>query len=206
MANHKHCQAHLDYARERSRSIRKAKSASGKCVWNGCNGMAIPDRTYCQSHLAHSSSQRRAKRRKNIELGLCTACSLPVDHGSSNRKCRKCIEAFLIKRRTPERRYSANRWEAKRRGKTWSLSKDDYLRLVKETCHYCGLPNKVAYGVGLDRLDNTRGYERSNVVSCCDICNTVRNDIFSYEEMQQLGPIIRKLLDARLLASPETVT
>ena len=50
----------------------------------------------------------------------------------------------------------------------------------------------------MDRLDNSRGYEPDNVVACCPICNKVRLDHFTPDEMRQvIGPAIRAVLDAR---------
>lgn len=196
-ADHNYCSEHLNYARDRSKTTRAAKRLIGACLWNGCNESAAVSRSYCSDHLIYTSSQRKAKREKNTKLGLCTACSSPIEVGSTNRKCRACVESYLVQRRTPGRRYAANRWEAKKRGKSWTLSKEDYCRLAVAPCNYCGLPSKVAYGVGLDRLDNSKGYEIENVVSCCDICNSVRNNIFSPSEMKELGVVVGRILTRR---------
>jgi hypothetical protein len=54
------------------------------------------------------------------------------------------------------------------------------LRVGKE-CTYCGgeLP---AWGGGLDRKDNARGYTVDNVVPCCTDCNTAKATFFSFDE------------------------
>lgn len=36
--------------------------------------------------------------------------------------------------------------------------------------------------MGLDRLDNSKGYEITNIVSCCTTCNYLRGDLLSPEE------------------------
>lgn len=62
---------------------------------------------------------------------------------------------------------------ANKRGIVVTLTRSQYEKLRARPCHWCGggLPSG---GVGLDRLDNERGYEPGNVVPCCEECNIRR--------------------------------
>lgn len=61
----------------------------------------------------------------------------------------------------------------------FSLSYEEFKKLVLSPCHYSAdAPDPTN---GIDRLDNFSGYEYSNVVSCCKICNYAKNTM-SYEE------------------------
>ncbi len=63
----------------------------------------------------------------------------------------------------------------------------EFKDLSTSSCHYCGAkPNreiKYRYGDkkiivnGIDRVDNSRGYETGNVVTCCSICNIAKHDM-----------------------------
>ena len=78
------------------------------------------------------------------------------------------------------------------------LSFEDYLQLIEGTnCSYCKRKLLPSAGGGLDRLDNSRGYTKDNVVPCCGICNIARGDNFSVEEMKILGATIAEILDKR---------
>lgn len=80
---------------------------------------------------------------------------------------------------------------AKNRNLEFDLSIDEFLKLTKENCHYCGIQPKQKYQAlncygayiynGVDRVKNKIGYTLSNCVSCCKICNTAKN-VMSYEE------------------------
>jgi len=64
---------------------------------------------------------------------------------------------------------------AKRRGLEWSLPDPLALDLITDHCYYCGSPANPS--LGIDRVDNTRGYVEDNVVSCCATCNTMKMDM-----------------------------
>jgi hypothetical protein len=63
--------------------------------------------------------------------------------------------------------------------------------MIKGHCSYCGSePRNVAkafngdFGYnGLDRIDNTKGYEPGNVVTCCFICNNAKRTLSVAEFM-----------------------
>lgn len=47
----------------------------------------------------------------------------------------------------------------------------------------------------LDRKDNYKGYEISNIVKSCWICNSLKSDFFSVEDMKNITPkIVRNLI------------
>jgi hypothetical protein len=71
-----------------------------------------------------------------------------------------------------------------------NLDFDKFYQLTQQACYYCGeLPNQkylvrnatdnlgtYTYN-GLDRLDNSKGYDLENVITCCGICNFMRNKL-----------------------------
>lgn len=86
---------------------------------------------------------------------------------------------------------------AKRRGISWSLDKDEFRELTKGNCAYCGKePQQIKknYGSqylynGIDRVDNSLGYVPSNCVSCCKICNKMKNTFTKEEFINQIKRI-----------------
>lgn len=72
---------------------------------------------------------------------------------------------------------------AHRRGLELSLSRKAVYDFTQMPCHYCGAvpSNRVRYKKnkwfvynGLDRIDNSIGYEIGNVVPCCWKCNVAK--------------------------------
>jgi hypothetical protein len=103
--------------------------------------------------------------------------------------------------------------KAKKKGWMSELSYDDLLAFVKiRKCHYCdndivwlehrsknGIPTSLAYH--LDRIDNAKTYSKKNCVVCCSICNKVKSNCFTYDEMIELGKVIRHLRERRGLTA-----
>lgn len=71
----------------------------------------------------------------------------------------------------------------------WALSYEQAKSLFMSACFYCGAPPaqrlapRVIAGApsyaavrytGIDRVDNSRGYETDNVVPCCGTCNRAK--------------------------------
>lgn len=74
-----------------------------------------------------------------------------------------------------------------RRNKYFELTLEDIKELVFKECTYCGLKSsnrtlseskkyKLEYN-GLDRVDSSIGYIRSNVVPCCTWCNKAKSSM-----------------------------
>lgn len=79
------------------------------------------------------------------------------------------------------------RLDAQKRGIVFELSRQEYHDLSTANCFYCGAPpvnnrkwghwNGKCESNGIDRLDNSKGYVRSNCEPCCKKCNSLKNGI-----------------------------
>lgn len=69
-------------------------------------------------------------------------------------------------------------WEARRsdklRGRVCDLTKEEVESLIAEGCRYCG---ESQLRMTLDRIDNSKGHTKSNVVPACIRCNYARRDM-----------------------------
>ena len=79
------------------------------------------------------------------------------------------LKYYREHKQTLKSRFTVYRANAKARDLIFGITFDEFVELTKKPCHYCG-----EEGFGIDRLDNTIGYLRENVVSCCSICNMMK--------------------------------
>lgn len=71
------------------------------------------------------------------------------------------------------------------RGYKFELTKEEFFILTKSNCYYCNKePSQVKKAKysnyvynGIDRVDNSEGYLRNNVVACCKECNSNKSGI-----------------------------
>lgn len=68
---------------------------------------------------------------------------------------------------------------------------------MRKPCTYCGLMHSSGVN-GLDRMDSSKGHTKENCVPCCRECNQAKMNYWTFEEMKEIGAVMRKLKLARL--------
>ena len=108
--------------------------------------------------------------RKTGRSGHCKKCadSYPRRKNTGKGQKKKSKEHIIL-----HKRFCVYKAGAKARKYTFLLTKTDFSELYYRPCHYCGgySEGKGKPHCGIDRVDNTKGYELSNCVPCCSICN-----------------------------------
>lgn len=103
--------------------------------------------------------------------------------------------------------YSAIKNRCKRTGTEFSFDKKSfnnwYDSLESYCCEYCKLTKDEILSIpdntlSIDRKDNLKGYIPGNITLCCVICNFMKQDLMSYEDMLAIGPSIGARLKLRL--------
>ena len=87
-----------------------------------------------------------------------------------------------------ENRYAVFTGNARKRGIGCSVTLDQFKRVSKQDCTYCGAApqyreqkrdsgKKVeGYAGSIDRKNSTKPYTRANIVPACDLCNRMKSD------------------------------
>lgn len=78
------------------------------------------------------------------------------------------------------------------RGYSWNITEDFFNEVISKNCAYCGKPPKKIGGEykkdffynGLDRVNNSIGYEPENVVPCCIKCNRAKS-VYSIDDFRE---------------------
>lgn len=116
-----------------------------------------------------------------LQVEVARALVSNFDRASSNRRKKSCIGwphgLFKV--------IGQYKGGAKSRGLTFNLTTEMCFSLTQQPCIHCGRPpHNVAKPAsryakdfvytGIDRVDNTRGYEPDNVEPCCFMCNRAK--------------------------------
>lgn len=79
-------------------------------------------------------------------------------------------------------RYNRAKTRAIRHERTWEVSKEQFEVFLSLPCFYCnGSLNDT--GCGVDRKNSDLGYTVENLVPCCGICNKIKSNLLTCEEM-----------------------
>ena len=101
---------------------------------------------------------------------------------------------------SPKGRFGTYKHAAKQNKRSFELTLVDHFipgapnTYWQKPCTYC---DDAIATVGLDRIDNDKGYTVDNVVPCCVDCNLTRQDRWTHEEMKIIGPAIAKIKKLR---------
>lgn len=92
---------------------------------------------------------------------------------------------------------------ARKRGRAWEITFEEFCGLTSQDCHYCGAPpsnatrDKNGEGMftynGLDRVDPSRGYATDNVVPACIVCNRAKADMSREEFHAWVGRVYSRI-------------
>lgn len=91
---------------------------------------------------------------------------------------------------------------AKKRKLEYKLTTEEFNKLTKGNCHYCGSePLSLQKGQGktsgdylhngIDRKSSKIGYEKDNVVSCCKRCNFMKHALFEKDFLNHIKKIYK---------------
>jgi len=138
---------------------------------------------------------------------VCDRCGVAYDVGAIECREKGCLEAEIarlakseIQAAKPARKkynYSkstpphVSRWigvvtRSKKKDLVCDLTQEDIKYIIESPCVYCGSTNRIE----VDRMDSSMGYTKMNTVPACHRCNTIKNNVVTYEEMMTIVDIL----------------
>lgn len=111
-----------------------------------------------------------------------------------HKSCKSCALRLPKGEAGLNRLFSKYSISANKKNRVFLLTKEEFKKLTSSNCHYCGIKpylisfastnttdnnkihSKYTYN-GIDRMDNNKGYETSNCVSCCETCNMAKRNM-----------------------------
>ena len=90
---------------------------------------------------------------------------------------------------------------AQKRGYSWNLTSEQFKIITTKICYYCGeLPKARQYKPtngdyfhnGIDRINNSVGYQVDNCVACCTKCNYAKHTMTQKEFISMAHKISKR--------------
>lgn len=99
------------------------------------------------------------------------------------RKCSRSLPRKSLEHKAIRNIYNNYINNCKKVGRSFELTVDEVSEIVHNDCSYCGSEptitnSRYPYPLnGIDRVDSSQGYNLSNVVTCCTMCNMMKKDL-----------------------------
>lgn len=104
------------------------------------------------------------------------------------------------RRKNPFSLMSILKRNATKRNLLFRMEKEDFAtwwKAQKQVCVYCDIPvermtvvnksKKLAKRLSIDRIVNEKGYTIDNIVLACMRCNFIKSNLFTFDEMREIG-------------------
>lgn len=91
--------------------------------------------------------------------------------------------------KTPLWRFGYYKEHAKKSEREFSITLDEFTKLITGNCYYCG--DKESQ-MGIDRIDNNVGYKINNSRTCCAKCNLAKGKMSEKEFIQMCKDISKR--------------
>ncbi len=173
--------------------------------------MAIPPKCkICGDELIIGINWRESQ--KKIYHYKCKKCrnkeSLEWNHKNNEKfrlNRRKRYKLKAEKERENQRLYRINnslqsvytsyKCRAKKRNLEFKLSIEEFKSYWNKKCFYC---NREIKKIGLDRIDNSKGYIKENIIPCCELCNWMKRDLTFKDFIYHIRDIFSNILEKGL--------
>lgn len=117
------------------------------------------------SHMANKAKRNAASKKYHAEHKTEAKARARAFYAANKSSL---LAASKLYRSTPKGRFAKYKNTAKAKGIAFSLSFEQFVEFWQKPCSYCGCTIDT---IGLDRADNSVGYELGNIVPCCSRCN-----------------------------------
>ena len=144
--------------------------------------------------------------------GRCVSCA-KINSWKNDDYAKRCSESH--RKPAPLRRlpygeanfndlYGSYKSSASTRGIFFDLTKEQFKLLTRENCYYCGIEPLQIYNKrgreythgywvynGIDRKNDTCGYEINNCVPSCKVCNYAKQGLTDVEFFNHIDKIYK---------------
>lgn len=150
-------------------------------VGEGGAGIGVKWRVRCDCGTEKVTDARDIVRGGTKTCGRgCAYHTKLVDAWKNNERYSK----FPKEERFYRHMYKSYAKGAIEREKEWSLSFEEFNKIVNQSCVYCSsepttrqVNNTKGIANGIDRVNNSIGYTPENCVTCCGVCNKMKSTL-----------------------------
>jgi hypothetical protein len=171
-----------------------------------CKNETFNCKSKCEDCLRKSRERETKQYEERKTKNCCVTCGNKLEEevkgikGSPVYKCKECYEkerSIELKRTRVKRNEKSDnklnlalyfekyKLGASTRNLEFSLSFEEFQKLVESPCYYCKKYNDIEV-VGIDRINSSLGYISANVYPSCETCNKMKGSLSIYDFAKQI--------------------
>jgi len=177
------CQRFLPKTSEYFRFIKKIRTFHSPC--KECVAKRIKERKKDPSVRNYKKEQdrvwrlrnrdkRNASFRERYKNDLDFRSRRKATHLKHRLKPESKKQRQKYQKESPRSIFYVYKRNARTRGLGFHITFEEFMTLWQKPCFYCGNPIDT---IGIDRIDNDKGYEISNLAPCCFKCNHAKSNM-----------------------------
>ena len=141
-----------------------------------------------QQELARAWKKRNPEKMKAVEDKRRQSGKRKIWERKYREQNKEKLRIRLLRwnNETPKGRFNSYKCGARIRGLIFNLTLNEFMEYWQKPCSYCGGEIKT---IGLDRVNNSLGYIKENIISCCIICNNMKKNLTAGIFLQQCRKI-----------------
>ena len=140
-------------------------------------------------------------------VSCCSMCNYMKKDTDISSFIRKCCEIHRVESEDYRLKYHPGiilcgnscdfkqyKYSSGEKGYSFDLSEEEFNDIVSKKCFYCNKTNEEGV-IGVDRVDNSIGYNLRNCVPCCSYCNYMKNNYSLKEFLGKIEDIVNYTKD-----------
>ncbi len=189
-----------------------------------CKNKTLDGKLRCEDCLSKTRERDNTQyQARSINEQLCLGCGIEIKEyikgvkGHLVQRCNSCYEQLRKVENERDRSSRNYNQESKnslddyyneyyrnaiKRNLQYLIDRQNFKDTVMKPCYYCGevKENEVR---GIDRIDSSRGYTVENIVACCSMCNTMKNEFTINDFLEKIKQIHTHLKLSVEIAAPK---
>jgi hypothetical protein len=193
----KECKAKIDREyREKNQDTIKARKK--KYYQDNKDSISLKSAEYRLTHKEEKAAQDKRYAQEHKEKIQQYQKEYRDSHKLSNAEYQKQYreknkDKLDEYKKSPHVRYTVYKRNAKKKNRNLDLTEDEFIKMSKQPCVYCGGYSDTYNGDqfnGIDRFDSNLGYSLNNCVPCCATCNRMKMDLPVNDWINKMKQII----------------
>ena len=161
-----------------------------------CRNETFNNKLKCEECLKKTREREISQYNERKANGVCTMCGITLENltkGIKDNLVQKCNACYSTMRKVEDKRVRERNYafekklnplihfreyadSAAKKNVEFNITLEEFTEVVTKPCYYCKKYDETEV-LGIDRIDSFKGYVKGNILTACEICNTMKKQL-----------------------------